>query len=103
MITNVQIDGPFRAGRIVSPGDRLRIKVWTDQKSATVRIRCFVRPPEPPSYEPCDECGEFSVSSGDEIEFAVSHNTFDGKRGFVNIEATDPTGHIVAETLQIEK
>ncbi len=102
MITNLHIDAPFRAGRIVSPGDHLRIRVWTDQPKATVKIRCFVRPPEPPAYQACNACGEFSVTSGDEHQFIVSPDTFADKRGFVNVEATDSTGHIVADTVQVE-
>lgn len=98
----MQVDGPYRVRGLVQSGQDLRIRAWSDTAQLRIRIRCFVRPPEPPAFKHCPECGDFNVQNGEEVSFHVSKSTFGNRKGFVNIDITDAAGHVVAETIPVE-
>jgi len=102
MITNLLITGPFRAGKTLRPGDDYQVFAWSDSGLVNVSIKCFVRPPTPPEYKECDECGAYEVESGQSVDSQVSEKAYRNTSGFLNIVATDNSHHVVAETIYIE-
>ena len=101
MITNLIVTGPFEAGFVLRPGNDFAIIAWSDQGMLNVRIKCFVRPPVPPTYRECNECGGYDVESGAQIKSRVNEKLFYQSTGFINIVASDRTDHVVAQTIHI--
>lgn len=83
----------------LQPGNALKIgeagvlEVFSEDTSDldprfVVEIECFIQPPQPPTLQPCTECGQFRVKSGDQVGFAASP-VFQYSGGFLRFKIRD--------------
>jgi len=72
----------------ISFGEERHFRVQTVKSGqvAVVGIKCFVRPPNPPEYRDCPECGEISsLRDGEFFHVEASNETFAGNPGGLEI------------------
>ena len=67
MITRIDF-----SGLPMSPGESRPLTVWSDAGPLFVAIQCFREPPTPAHLTTCQECGSYSVNSGESITVTAS-------------------------------
>lgn len=86
MITSVDF-----SEKPIAPGESRTLRAWSDIGPLFVAIECFREPPSPPSLAPCQECGNYSVGSGQAVLVKAS-NIFDSGGGYLRIVVRDMSG-----------
>ena len=85
------LDVHFTLGSI-QPGESRPLIAWSDVDLLSVEIECFREPPQPPRPRPCQECGKFTVVSGEELVVTASRYAFQDAKGFLLVTVRDQTG-----------
>lgn len=58
---------------------------------ARVGIKCFVRPPDPPEFRECPECGVINdLADGQQFTIHAPPDAFLGHDGGIEIEVSEP-------------
>lgn len=73
------------------PGDAYELMVRAAEP-ISVQIKCFKSAPPPPGYRACEECGSFSVQSGERLRLHVSESAFRQVTGGIDITVQDSQG-----------
>jgi hypothetical protein len=75
----------------ISPGESRTLRAWSDVGPLFVAIECFREPPTPPNLTACDECGSYSIKSGQSIEIKAS-TIFESVSGYLRVVVRDMSG-----------
>lgn len=88
MITRIEFgEAPLAAGA------ERAFRAWTDAEPLRLKIECFREPPRPPQLQPCQECGEYVLESGQEIRVRASSSVFRDAAGHILVTVTDAAGY----------
>ncbi len=75
----------------IAPGESRLLQAWSDVGPLFVAIECFREPPSPPNLTTCDECGSYSMQSGQSIEVKASM-IFESVSGHIRVVVRDMSG-----------
>jgi hypothetical protein len=77
----------------IAPGESRTLRAWSDVDPLFVAIECFREPPSPPNLTACDECGNYSIASGQSVEIKASA-IFETVSGHIRVVVRDMTGDV---------